>query len=132
VSIDDLFNNRITQPKVWVERLYLFESIDLAPFREIPFKPGLNIIWAEETDDVDKMGKYQFGHGVGKTSLCRLMRYCLGEKFYAPRRLRDQIIAVYPKGYVAAKVWINGEAWAVAKPLGTRKKSYGYLHTFFN
>ncbi|VAW87756.1 hypothetical protein MNBD_GAMMA18-405 [hydrothermal vent metagenome] len=135
MAIDDLFNNTVTQPKVWIERISLFESINLPPFREIFFKPGLNIIWAEETDDAGKNGTYQFGHGVGKTSLCRLMRYCLGEKFYAPRRLKDQVVAAYPKGYVAAKVWINGETWAVAKPLGTHKKSYfakgGDISTLF-
>ena len=135
MAIDDLFNNTITQPKVWVERLSLFEAIDLSPFREVFLEPGLNIIWAEEADDVGETGTYQFGHGVGKTSLCRLIRYCLGEKLYAPRHLRNQIIAAYPKGYVAAKVWVNGEAWAVAKPLGRHKKSYfakgGDISTLF-
>ncbi|MEW7994863.1 MAG: hypothetical protein AB2825_10390 [Candidatus Thiodiazotropha endolucinida] len=124
MSIDGLINNAITQPKVWVEKVCLFEAVDLPPFREVTLKPGLNIIWAEEAEGVNKQGGYKLGHGVGKTSLCRLLRYCLGEKYFAPRHLREQISAAYPNGYVAAKVWIVGEVWVVAKPLGSRNKSY--------
>jgi len=122
MAIDDLFNSVPTQPKVWVEELALFESIDVRPFREVFLKPGLNIIWAKEGGSANKKGEYQLGHGVGKTSLCRLLRYCLGEKHYAPCRLREQVIETYPRGYVAVKVWIDGEMWVVAKPLGLQKK----------
>ena len=124
MSIGDLFNNANIQPKMWVEKVCLFETVDLPPFREITLEPGINIIWAEEAKGTKEQGGYKLGHGVGKTSLCRLLRYCLGEKYFAPRHLREQISSTYPNGYVAAKVWIVGEMWVVAKPLGSKTKTY--------
>ncbi|HEB63902.1 MAG TPA: hypothetical protein ENJ07_05435 [Gammaproteobacteria bacterium] len=125
MSIDDLFNDTPSTPKVWVERVALHESIELAVFQEIPLTPGLNIIWAEEGKQDKRKGELGLlGHGVGKTSFCRLLRYCLGEKHYAPKRFRERIVEAYPDGYVAASVWIDDNKWEVARPFDARKKSY--------
>ena len=63
------------------------------------------------------------GHGVGKTSLCLLFRYCLGDEAPSISSLREKALAGFPKGGVAAKVHVDGTTWLVYRPYGTHGHS---------
>jgi hypothetical protein len=118
--LNDFFAKCSESPIVWVERIALFESIELPPFRQVELARGLNIIWASEQSGQQE----HLGHGVGKTSFCRLLRYCLGEKTFAPRALRRRVIEAYPRGYVAAEVWVGELKWVIARPFDSQFKRF--------
>jgi len=111
-----------TRPLVWVKRLVLFKSLDpLEPIREIHFTTGLNIIQGE-SDESDEA--FQTGHGIGKTTVCRLIRYCLGEKSYGQRHVIEEVRHCFPDAYAGAVVVLDGSEWAVLRPLGQRVREF--------
>jgi len=57
-------------PRLWVRRLAIFSDLQ-TPIRNVPLKPGLNIIW---TPDMSSSGSRALAHGSGKTTFCRLLR----------------------------------------------------------
>src|ERR1700722_18134227 len=90
--------NRRTSPLFWVKQLVLYKSLSpVAEIRSIPFTPGLNIIQGKSDDSAQD---FEFGHGNGKTSLCRLIRYCLGEKTFGQQHIVEEVKYCFPKGYV--------------------------------
>ncbi|MFA7238755.1 MAG: hypothetical protein WC091_01480 [Sulfuricellaceae bacterium] len=106
-------------PRLWIERLWLLESKEpLAVVRTIDLHPGLNIIWAREPESEAASGLASAGHGVGKTSLCLLFRYCLGDEAPSISSLREKALAGFPKGGVAAKIYVDGTTWLVYRPYG--------------
>lgn len=106
-------------PRLWIERLWLLESKEpLAVVRTIDLHPGLNIVWAREPESEAASGLASAGHGVGKTSLCLLFRYCLGDEAPSISSLREKALAGFPKGGVAAKVHVDGTTWLVYRPYG--------------
>ncbi|MCK9463060.1 MAG: hypothetical protein M0R80_25840 [Proteobacteria bacterium] len=111
------------EPRVWVRRLVLW-SRPGEVIREIPLRRGLNIVWspdpAEEAARAGRTGG--IGHGAGKTLLCRLLRYCLGEETFANEELREHIGRAFPDGQVGAEVVVNGEPWGVVRPLGATRR----------
>ncbi|MCX5538118.1 hypothetical protein M3A49_01165 [Paraburkholderia sp. CNPSo 3076] len=111
-------------PRLWVETVWLVESRE--PFvltRAIELHPGLNIVWAKEPTSKESSGLSSAGHGVGKTSLCLLMRYVLGDDAPAIATLREKAAGSFPKGGVAAKVHIEGATWLVFRPYGAYSHS---------
>jgi hypothetical protein len=112
------------QPLVWVSRVAIFEHYNpINLIRNVPLHRGLNIVWGREQPDGDGDVAVD-GHGVGKTTFCRLIRYCLGESHFARRGTRDQIRATFPGGYVGADIYVDGERWSVARPIGNSPLSY--------
>lgn len=112
------------QPRLWVETLWLVESREPLVFtRTIDLHPGLNIVWAKESSPSEASGLASAGHGVGKTSLCLLLRYVLGDEAPAIATLRAKAAGSFPKGGVAAKVHLDGATWLVFRPYG------GYSHS---
>ena len=111
-----------TEPTVWVRRLVIVESLQSKsePIREIEFRRGLNIIATSEPSSRERR---PVGHNVGKTLLTRLIRYCLGETYFASESTRKAIATVYPSGYVFAEIMLKGVAWAVARPIGADRPS---------
>jgi hypothetical protein len=102
-------------PIFWVRRLVILERLD--PFtviRDIPLQRGLNIIYGEEKATSSSITA--FGHGVGKTSFCRLIRYCLGEKHFGKSRVVAEIRREFPSGWVGAEVMIEAQLWSVLRP----------------
>src|SRR4051794_9372362 len=78
-------------PRLWIETIWLVASREpLELTRTVQLHPGLNIIWAKEPDAEDAPGLSSAGHGVGKTSLCLLMRYVLGDDAPAISALREK------------------------------------------
>lgn len=113
------------EPLLWMSRLVIVESAEpLKIIRDIPLHRGLNVVWGvEATDDLENEPLVA-GHGVGKTSFCRLLRYCLGEASFGNSVTRDLIRKAFPQGYVGAQVHVQGESWAIVRPFGGSRPSY--------
>lgn len=104
-------------PRLWVETVWLVESREpLVLTRAIELHQGLNIVWAKESATSESPGLTSAGHGVGKTSLCLLMRYVLGDDAPAISTLREKAVGCFPKGGVAAKVHFEDATWLVFRP----------------
>lgn len=114
----------ISSPRLWIRQVILFESPEKknAPIRSIPFSRGLNIVWGVELpDDTVTDGARPVtlsGHSVGKTILCRLIRYCLGESTFGNPGVMSRIKHAFPKGWVGMKLIVDGQEWAVLKSIG--------------
>jgi hypothetical protein len=93
---------------------------ELQPFRimenrDIKLHCGINIVWGmdSEGEDIDLL----VGHSVGKTLFCRLLRYGLGDATYAPEDFQNSVEKVLPGAYVGLEVMVQGQVWAIARPL---------------
>jgi len=85
------------------------------PVRDITLRPGLNVVWSPDaaTDGTS------IGHGGGKTTFCRLLRYCLGEGSFAPTAQRRATFDKMPNGRVGAEIRLAGQDWAVIRPFSS-------------
>jgi len=110
-----------SEPLVWVSRIALYESLEPLTLIREPIKlvTGINIVWGIE--DETETETLEPGHGVGKTTFCRLIRYCLGESSYGQNHAVKEIHHTFPDGYVAAEVHINGQQWAVLRPFAKQR-----------
>lgn len=108
------------EPRLWVRRLAIFEDPQTIR-RDIPLKPGLNIVW---TPDMSNSGQPSLAHGSGKTTFCRLLRACLGEPDYATDTQRTRLMVRLPNGLVAAEVVVDGVCWVVVRTLGLGSNSF--------
>jgi hypothetical protein len=114
-------------PALWIERFVIFEKVEpLTPIREIGLRRGVNVIWAVEQEEAsDAIGPTEVaGHSAGKTTLCRLLRYCLGEERFGTEDGQKLIRYNLVDGYVGAHVWLEGKRWAVARPIGAGNRHY--------
>ena len=120
---------RLDAPRLLIKRLVMRESDDASkvPLRQIVLHRGLNIVWGVELpDDAGSDAAHPVtlsGHSVGKTTLCRLIRYCLGEKNFGSQGAESRIKSAFPEGWVGMELVVNGQAWAVLKPIGQRGNS---------
>lgn len=114
----------LKEPRLWVRRLAIWEAPGGRKIRDIPLRPGLNIVWSPDGLDGDdpEESVRAIGHGSGKTLFCRLLRYCLGEQRFADETQRDRIALAFPNGIVGAEVVVDGVCWAVVRPLGMRRR----------
>lgn len=101
-------------PRLWVRRLVIWNKRDETPIRDIPMRPGLNIVWSPDGDAAGS----PMGHGGGKTSFCRLIRYCLGEDSFGNDAQRQRIADAIPDAHVGAEVMLDGVLWNVIRPIG--------------
>lgn len=104
------------EPRLWIRRVVIWEEPGKAPIQDFPLRHGLNIIWTPDDNGI--------GHGGGKSLLCRLLRYCLGEEQFAPAEQRDRIVEGFKEGWIGAEVVLDGKCWAVLRPLGIRRKHF--------
>ncbi|MDO6423063.1 hypothetical protein [Saccharophagus degradans] len=118
----ELFKNEVvisppkdlTEPRFWVRRLVIWDKVGGKVIRDIPLKPGLNVVWTPDEDGI--------GHGGGKSLFCRLLRYCLGESSYSTEEQRELVVEKLPDAIVGAEVIINKSVWSVVRPLGVRRR----------
>lgn len=113
------------EPRTWIRRLVVWETPEKI-IRDIKLTRGLNIVWSPDTGATSKRkGKRRrgSGHGVGKTLLCRLIRYCLGEDTFASRDLEMEVRTAFKDGLVGAEVVIDGVPWGVVRPIGIGRKT---------
>jgi hypothetical protein len=115
--MEELINHLPKQkssPRLWIERLAIFSELKTEQcIRSITFRRGLNIIWAHEPASGTQTGVHAAGHGVGKTSLCLLIRYCLGDNAKSVTALRDELSSEFPNGGVGMVIHVEGQAHAV-------------------
>jgi hypothetical protein len=110
-------------PRLWFEQLAIFsESADDHVFRTIPFHRGLNLVWAKEPAAGGAKGIHAAGHGVGKTSLCLLLRFCLGDASEAVAELRDELLGEFPQGGVIAVVHVDGQPFSLCRYFNPHKE----------
>jgi hypothetical protein len=111
-------------PRLWIRRLLVFESQEKrdTPLRDISFHRGLNIVWGVELPDdagIDDAHPVTLsGHSVGKTTLCRLIRYCLGESTFGNPGVMIRIRSTFPNGWVGMELMVGGQEWSVLRPFG--------------
>ena len=111
-------------PALWVEHLWLLGAKEAASaVRQLTLKPGLNVVWAREPADVAATGRKAAGHGVGKTSLCLLLRHALCDESDAINALRVEAHASFPEGGVAAIAHIGDSIWAVFRPFAAHRQA---------
>lgn len=128
-------SKEIEKPRLWIKRLVIFESPQSieTPVRDIPFSRGLNIIWGVELPDdagVDSAHPVTLsGHSVGKTTLCRLIRYCLGESTFGNQGAVSRIRNAFAEAWVGIQVEVEGQDWAVLKPIGLSGNSKAALNS---
>lgn len=105
------------EPRLWVRRLVIWRKPgDI--IRDIALSPGLNIIWSPDSGRPNE----PMGHGGGKTSFCRLLRYCLGEDSFGTNLQREMISNRLPDGHVGAEIMLDGAQWVAIRPLGTASR----------
>ncbi len=112
-------------PTFWIEEVRLLQRLSRMPkyeIRRITLRRGLNIIWAPPLAEDDPDERFS-GHAAGKTSFCRLLRYLLGETRPGSAFLRERLHERFPKGWVVARIWLEGKPWLVARPLSGRRRS---------
>jgi hypothetical protein len=106
-------------PALWIERLVIYANVvDKQIIREIIFSRGLNIVRGAAESGIHKEednDDYLIGHSVGKSSLCRLIRYALDEDTFAQKEATTQIKSCFENGGIGASVVVNGVKWAVIR-----------------
>lgn len=107
------------EPRLWVRRLIIWEKPG-KQIRNVELKRGLNVVWSPGNGS--RQGRP--GHGGGKTTFCRLLRYCLGESSYGPDAQRRAILEKIPAGQVGAEVRLDGETWLIRRALGVQREDY--------
>ncbi|AKT42086.1 hypothetical protein [Chondromyces crocatus] len=113
---------RPRDPAVWIARLLLLREPSLdegAVLREVRFRRGLNVVWAPPTPPKGgnrlREGRLS-GHTAGKTTLCRVLRYLLGEERYGTARTQERIRVRLPEGWAVGEIVVQGERWVVGRP----------------
>ncbi|GHU37589.1 hypothetical protein AGMMS50256_35720 [Betaproteobacteria bacterium] len=114
-------------PRLWFERLLIFSEPDEAHVvRRIDFHRGLNLVWAKEPAEGSAEGTRAAGHGVGKTSLCLLLRFCLGESSKAVMELRKELFAEFAKGGVIAVLHVDDQPFTLRRYFNAHKEGAAY------
>jgi len=98
------------------------QPLDDHVIRTVLFRRGLNIIWAKEPAAGQAQGTRAVGHGVGKTSLCLLLRFCLGDSSEAMGELRDELFGEFAQGGVLAVVHVDGKPFTVCRYFNPHKE----------
>lgn len=110
------------EPRLWFRRLVIWSEPGVPPIQDRRFGPGLNIIWSPDPADLSARDLEEVptgpGHGAGKTLVCRLLRYCLGEPHFAAEPLRSKISSAFKDGRVGVEVVVDGAPWAVVRSIG--------------
>lgn len=112
-------------PRLWFKQLSIFSEPDTENIvRTVPFRRGLNVVWAKEPAAGSAVGLHAAGHGVGKTSLCLLLRYCLGDPSKAVTELRDELCSEFPKGGVIAVMHVEGRPFTLCRYFNPHKDGF--------
>src|SRR5690242_9530533 len=88
-------------PAIWIRKLSVLSHwppTKESELRVITLHRGLNILWAESKDDPEepRIG----GHGAGKTTFCRFLRFILDERQPGTTEFRQDFRSIHPDGWV--------------------------------
>lgn len=115
------------EPALWVSKLAVYKawppSKDTLLRQVIELRRGLNILWARPSGTTSETSRLA-GHGAGKTTFCRLIRYVLGEEPAGSKGFREGFRAKFDNGWVLAEVFVAGQRWLVGRTLS----GGGYNH----
>lgn len=101
------------EPRLWVKELAVYrEWKPDARQRRITLRQGLNIIWAEPSE------QGAGGHAAGKTTFCRFLRYLLGDSNFGNDTFRDAFRNKFPNAWVVGEMHLDGEPWLVGRFVG--------------
>ncbi|HEY0551431.1 MAG TPA: hypothetical protein VGF13_17635 [Verrucomicrobiae bacterium] len=112
------------QPALWVKTLAVYS--DWPPTKEtllrrMDLRRGLNILWARPSDETSAETKLT-GHGAGKTTFCRMLRYILDDATFGTKDFREAFNDTerhgFRNGWALGEVIVGGEQWLVGRPLG--------------
>src|SRR6185437_4342001 len=122
-------------PAVWIKKLSVWSAWPPSPdtrMRVIDLHRGLNILWAESKNTPQQ--PRISGHGAGKTTFCRFLRFILDEKHPGTLEFRQDFRNIHQDGWVLAEVWIENKPWLVGKTLSERGRHHfaiqGADHTY--
>ena len=104
-----------TAPRLWVRRLAVWEVPGDEPRRSVELRRGLNIIWTPDAIEDAQLQTVGLPQGAGKTTFCRLLRYCLGEHSFGTDADERAIRRKFKHGFVGAEIVINSKVWAVIR-----------------
>ena len=113
-----------TRPALWVETLAVYHNwppSDGTRLRRVNLHRGLNILWADSSASKDPASRLA-GHGAGKTTFCRLLRYVLDEAHAGPLQFRKDFDEKFEHrtGWVLGEVWLGDERWLVGRPINLK------------
>lgn len=106
-------------PAVWVAKLAVFRNWPPSKdtqLRRIKLRRGLNIVWAKPTGATNENSRMA-GHGAGKTTFCRLVRYILDDPVSGSAEFRESFKRNYRVGWVLAEVHVGSTRWLVGRPI---------------
>ncbi len=102
-----------TEPRLWVKELAVYKEFKPGEeMRRITLRPGLNIIWAKDSESGAS------GHAAGKSTFCRMLRYLLGDVAYGTEVFRSAFREKFPDAYLIGEVHLDGTPWLIVRPLG--------------
>ncbi|MFA5984978.1 MAG: hypothetical protein WC782_13255 [Methylococcaceae bacterium] len=115
-----------SSPQLWIERLAIFSQADADHcIRSVEFRRGLNVIWAHEpAAGSTYTGIHAAGHGVGKTSLCLLIRFCLGDNAKSINELREEVVSEFPQGGVGLVVHLAKQTFSIFRFFNAYKEGF--------
>src|ERR1051326_2418852 len=79
------------QPALWVKTLAIYSDwppSDKTLLRRMDLRRGVNILWARPSTDTSAETKLT-GHGAGKTTFCRMLRYILDDATFGTKDFRE-------------------------------------------
>lgn len=112
------------EPAIWVKTLAVYSDwppTEKSLLRRMDLHRGLNILWAKPSDGSSLETKLT-GHGAGKTTFCRMVRYILDEATFGSKEFREAFNDTdqngFRNGWALGEVTVGGEQWLVGRPLG--------------
>jgi hypothetical protein len=105
------------RPMIFLRELRLLSALDATePIRRVPFHPGLNIIWADpKVKEARRGGPRLAGHSAGKTTLCRILRWLLGEAHFGPEEAETAVGVAFKDGWALLHLELDGQPWVVGR-----------------
>jgi len=132
----------LQEPRLWVRELRIYRVLSPGTsnlLRRIQLQRGLNVLWAKPRQRLQNGQGYAggvSGHGTGKTTFCRFLRYVLGEGTFGNDEQRTRLRDTFPEGWVVGEVFLDGTPWIVCRPFKVGPASYAYrnrtLDTLFS
>jgi hypothetical protein len=90
------------EPRLWVKELAVYrEWKPDAEQQRISLRQGLNIIWAEPSE------QGAGGHAAGKTTFCRFLRYLLGDSNFGSDAFREAFRIKFPNALLAVRTGVR-------------------------